>query len=50
MAEPEVGAGVLRLGERAFGPGEFAVMAIVNRTAWFLPFAGAYYRAKDRIR
>jgi hypothetical protein len=21
-----------------------------NGTAWFLPFAGAYYRAKDRLR
>jgi hypothetical protein len=21
-----------------------------NGTAWFLPFAGAYYKAKDRLR
>src|SRR5687768_16778782 len=26
------GSGVLRLGTRSFGPGEFALMAIVNRT------------------
>jgi len=29
---PSAPGGVLRLGERVFGPGEFAVMAIVNRT------------------
>ncbi|GAA1545191.1 dihydropteroate synthase [Kribbella lupini] len=32
MADELTAAGVLRLGRREFGPGQFAVMAIVNRT------------------
>ncbi|MBB5836988.1 dihydropteroate synthase [Kribbella italica] len=32
MADQATGAGVLRLGRREFGPGQCAVMAIVNRT------------------
>ncbi|MEU4198175.1 dihydropteroate synthase [Kribbella sp. NPDC026611] len=42
-------SGVLRLGERSFGPGEFAVMAIVNRTPDSFFDGGATYATEAAL-